>query len=197
VAADSPEHTLSSKDLDPSKRGHIMFAGHCANPEMLEGLITIKLRGLVLGSLTTRLRPLAAQMPYPIMVLEGFGNIPINPVAYKLLSTSRDREVTLNAMHFNRATGDRPELVIPVKGGPDVPMPMQLIQLDIGNQVRVLRDPYMGMVGTVTEMLGMQRMENGLMAEAARVTLNAEVDDDLLMVEEKIVVPLANLEIIG
>jgi hypothetical protein len=197
VAADSPEHVLGSKDMDPSKRGHIMLAGHCASPEMLEGLITIKMRGLVLGSLTTRLRPLAAQMPYPIMVLEGFGNIPINPVAYKLLSTSRDREVTLNAMHFNRATGDRPELVIPVKGGPDVPMPMQLIQLDVGNQVRVLRDPHMGMVGTVTEMLGMQRMENGLVAESVGVTLNADVDDDLPMVEEKIVVPLANLEIIG
>ena len=138
-----------------------------------------------------------SDLRYPIMVLEGFGNIPINPVAYKLLSTSADREATLNAMHFNRTTGDRPELVIPVRGGPDVPMPMQLIQLDIGNQVRVLRDPYLGSVGTVTEMLGMQRMENGLMAESVGVTLNADVDDDLPMVEEKIVVPLANLEIIG
>ncbi len=40
-------------------------------------------------------------------------------------------------------------------------------------------------------------MENGLVAESVGVTLNADVDDDLPMVEEKIVVPLANLEIIG
>ena len=77
---------------------------------------------------------MAAQMPYPIMVLEGFGKIPINEVAYRLLSTSPDREITLNAEPFNRATGERPEAVIlPIKGQGE-PMPMQLAPLDIGSR---------------------------------------------------------------
>jgi hypothetical protein len=196
VAADSPDHVLQTRDLDPSKRGQIMFAGHCASQEALEGLIQIKMRGLILGSMSTRLRPMAAQLPYPIMVLEGFGQIPINLVAYKLLSTSEDREVTLNAMAYNRSTGDRPEVIIPVKDQVDVPMPMSLVQLDVGNQVRILREPYQGQVGTVSKLLGVTRLENGLHADSVEVTLDlGELDEE--DETERIVVPLANLEIIG
>ena len=198
VAAAKPDHVLTSRDIDPSRRGQILFAGHCAEASVLEAVLQMKMRGLVLGSLTTKLRPMAAQMPYPIMVMEGFGNIPVNPIAYRLLSTSADREITLNAAHFNRSTGDRPEIVIPASSDIDAPMPMQMVPLDIGNQVRILRDPYMGMVGSVTGLLGVRRLENGLHAETAEVTLD-KVEDNIEEepVEEKVVVPLANLEIIG
>ena len=196
VVADSPDHILQTRDLDPSKRGQIMFAGHCANPEALEGISQIKLRGLILGSLSTRLRPMASQLPYPIMVLEGFGRIPINLVAYKLLSTSADREVSLNATAYNRATGERPEAIIPATVETEIPMPMQLVQLDIGNQVRILRAPYHGQVGTVSKLLGVTRLENGLQADSVEVSLDlVELDEG--DEAEKIVVPLANLEIIG
>ena len=199
VAASTPDHVLSARDLDPSRRGQIVLAGHCAEADVLETVLQLKMRGLVLGSLTTRLRPMAAQMPYPIMVLEGFGNIPINSIAYRLLSTSAEREITLNAAQFNRSTGDRPEIVIPASSDIDAPMPMQMVNLDIGNQVRILRDPYMGMVGSVTGLLGVRRLENGLHAETAEVTLDTEANtnDDEPVLEEKVVVPLANLEIIG
>jgi hypothetical protein len=201
VAADSPDHVVSVRDLDPSQRGQVMFAGHCANGEILEGLIQIKMKGLILGSLSTRLRPMAAQMPYPIMVLEGFGKIPTNAVAYKLLSTSADRSITLNAAKFNRATGERPEAVIPVRGQTDVPMPMQLAPLDLGTQVHILRDPFQGKVGTVSHIIGVTKLENGLYAESVEVLFPAAqeegAEDDTGPLGERVVVPVANLEVIG
>ena len=201
VAADSPDHVVSVRDLDPSQRGQVMFAGHCANGDILEGLVQIKMKGLILGSLSTRLRPMAAQMPYPIMVLEGFGKIPINVVAYRLLSTSADRGTTLNAAKFNRATGERPEAVIPVSGQTDVPMPMQLAPLDLGTQVHILRDPHQGKVGTVSHIMGVTKLENGLHADSVEVLFPAEqeegAEDDTGPLGERVVVPVANLEVIG
>jgi hypothetical protein len=196
VAADSPDHIVSVRDLDPSQRGQVMFAGHCANGEVLEGLYQIKMKGLILGSLSTRLRPMAAQMPYPIMVLEGFGKIPINDVAYTLLSTSADRSITLNAAKYNRATGERPEAVIPVAGQGEVPMPVPLAPLDVGTRVHILRDPHQGRVGTVSRKLGVTKLENGLHADAVEVTIMTAGDEEEAQ-EDRIVVPLANLEVIG
>lgn len=187
VTADSPEHVLEASQLDPSKRGQVVFAGYCASQEALETIGQLKMRGLILGSLSTKLRPMASQMPYPIIILEGFGNIPINAVAYKLLSTSGDRVISLNATPYDRLTGERPEAVMPAKIQTDTPMPRHLIPLEIGSQVHILRDPHPGAVGEVIDLLGPTRMANGLNTEAAEVLLD----------EEKVIVPLANLEIIG
>ncbi|MFN2145708.1 MAG: hypothetical protein ACK2T7_10175 [Anaerolineales bacterium] len=201
IAADSPDHIVTVRDLDPSQRGQVMFAGHCASGEVLEGLIQIKMKGLILGSLSTRLRPMAAQMPYPIMVLSGFGKVPINEMAYRLLSTSSARVITLNAAIFDRATGERPEAVIPVSGQTDVPMPVQLAPVDIGQQVHILRDPYQGRVGTVSQILGVARLENGLHADSVEVLLPAapteDTGKDTGPLGDRVVIPLANLEVIG
>lgn len=188
VSADAPDHVIQPKELDPSERGQIMLAGHCGSAEVLEALVSIKMRGLILGSMSTKLRPVAAKMPYPIMVLEGFGKIPINRVAYRLLSTSAKRETTLNAARYDRAMGERPEVIIPVPGTDSARMPASLDHLEVGRQVRVLRAPYQGMVGTVNNLPGIDRMPNGIRTEAVEV---------LFEPDEKVLVPLANIEILG
>jgi hypothetical protein len=127
-------------------------------------------------------------MPYPVLVLEGFGKIPVNPVAYRLLSTSAQRETTLNAARFDRATGERPEVIIPVLGDMDSHKPVDLARPEIDMSVRVLHSPYRGMVGTVSDFPGITKLPNGLRAESVEITF-AE--------EEKVVVPLANIEILG
>lgn len=188
VVAETPSDEVRAKDLDPSQRGQVMFAGYCGSVDVLEQLASIKMRGLILGSMPTRLRPAAAQMPYPIMVLEGFGRIPVNPVAFKLLSTSGQREITLNAAQVDQATGTRPEIIIPVAGGQISARPVSLEHIEEGKQVRVLRAPYQGKVGTVHALPGKVRMPNGLRAEAVEVLLNEE---------DKVLLPLANIEILG
>jgi len=188
VAADSPDHVIRTADLDPSQRGQIMLAGHCNSPKILEALGQIKMSGLILGSMDTRLRPAASRMPYPIMVLEGFGKIPLNPVAYKLLSTSAQRDTTLNAARFDRALGTRPEVIIPVGGEVASSVPVELEPLELGKRVRVLQSPYRGMVGTISQIAGNQRMPNGLRTESVEIAFGEE---------EKVLVPVANIEILG
>jgi hypothetical protein len=188
LAVEQPDQAITTKDLDPSLRGQIILAGYCVDPKVFEDLIAFKMRGLVLGSMSTRLIPIAMKMPYPVMVLDGFGAMGINMAAYRLLSTNVEREASLNAAVFNHQTGQRPELIIPMKGQGAPPVPMDLQTISVGQQVHVLRAPYQGKVGTIERLLGVVRMPNGLRVEAAEVNLT-EKDSAL--------VPLANLEILG
>ena len=180
---------LTPGQLDTNNQGSIVLAGHCGSREALEKGVDIRLKGLVLGSMTTRLIPVASRIPYPIMLIDGFGKIPMNSAAYNLLSTNVQREVTLNAMQYNLLTGDRPEVVIPLSRVENPPMPINIGQIKPSDRVRILRQPQQGKVGTVKAVLpGVKRFPSGLQAEAVEVSL----EDG-----EKVVVPVANIEVLG
>jgi len=183
------QQALTVGQLDTSYRGSILIANYCDDPKSLEKGAEIRLKGLILGSLATRLLPVASRMRYPIILLDGFGKIPMNSAAYNLLSTNVQREATLNAMPYDRQTGDRPEIIIPLSSVTNPPIPINMSQLKPTDRVRILRDPYQGAVGTVEAILPrMTRFPNGLQAEACEVILEDE---------EKAVVPLANIEVLG
>ena len=183
------QQPLTVSQLDPSFRGSILLASYCEDQKALERSEEIRLKGLILGSLATRLLPVAARMRYPIILIDGFGRIPMNSAAYNLLSTNAQREVTLNAMHYDLLSGDRPEVIIPLTNVDNPPIPINMSQLKASDRVRILRDPYQGTVGSVETILpGVTRLPSGLKVEAAEV---------LLEDGEKAVVPLANIEILG
>lgn len=180
---------FTSDQLDPSQRNAILLAGHCGDQRALEIAAGNKLRGLIVGSLSTRLVPVAARVPYPIIVIDGFGRFPMSTGAYNLLSTNLQREVTVNAVKYDLLTGDRPEIVIPLSAVENPPIPITLGQLNVHDRIRILRSPHLGVIGTVNSFLpGLTRFPNGLRAEAVEIVLEDE---------EKAVVPLANIEVLG
>jgi len=180
---------LTTEQLDSSFTGKILLAGHCGDQRVLEMGAELQLKGLILGSLATRLLPVAARVRYPVMVIDGFGKMPMNSAADKLLSTNVKREVTLNAMTFDHLLGERPEIIIPLTNVENPPMPINISQLKASDQVRILRAPFQGAIGTVNAILpGLTRFPSGIQVEAAEV---------LLENEEKAVVPLANIEVLG
>ncbi len=189
VLARSPEDILSADQLDVSMRGSIVLAGHCADPDVLKTAQDMPLRGLILGSLSPALLPVANKMPYPIMLLEGFGNIPMNSAAYKLLSTNERREVSVNAEPWDPYTGSRPEVVIPLPTSGNVIRPLEAGYFEAEQQVRVISAPYQGKIGTIANLdPGLYMFPNGIRALAAQVHL--ETGEDA-------VIPLANLEVLA
>ena len=149
----------------------------------------LPVRGLILSSLLPSLLSTGYQMRYPILVLDGFGATPMNSAAFKLLTTNNKREVTVNAEHFDRYSGHRPEAVIPLPVSSDPPEPNPYVTFAVGQTVRMRRPPNAGMIGTISSLRrGLSTLPSGLRAPAADVRLENG---------ETVLAPLVNLEVVG
>ena len=186
--AHSADEILQSSQLEVSLRGAIVLAGHCQNADVLKAAGDLPLRGLILSSMDASVVPVASRMRYPIVLIEGFGRLPMNSVAYKLLSTNEQREVALNAEPWNPLTGARPEIFIPLPAADVLPLPPDTDDLSTGQQVHVFRAPYAGKIGKIVDLLpGMNTLTNGLSAQTALIEMETG---------ETVLIPLANLEVL-
>ncbi|MEX2143783.1 MAG: hypothetical protein WD740_04255 [Anaerolineales bacterium] len=188
AVGERPEQVLTADQIDMSLRGVILFVGRCEQRQALELAAQVPIRGLILGSLSTRLLPIAKSLPYPLVVIEGFGSTPMNTDAFKLLSNHTGQQATLNAQYGGPGS-DRPEVIIPIKeaGKPPQAVPMQSFR--IGQPVRVLSGMDKGLVGELTALLPASTLySSGLRAASAAVTLEGGRVTNY---------PLANIELLG
>ncbi len=187
--AEKPDGILTVGKLDISLRGSIILAGMVKDVETLQAAADLPVRGLILSSLFPSLIQKAREMRYPIMVTDGFGSLPMNSAAYKLLSTNAKREVTVNAEIFDRYSGARPEVIIPLPISSNPPSPREVETFAPGLQVRMRRPPFMGMIGSIVSVKpGLSVLPSGLRAPAAEVKLEND---------QTVVAPLVNLEVVG
>ena len=186
---ENPDDVLTASRLDVSLRGTIILAGRLKDAETLKVAAELPVRGLILSSISPALLPAAQQMRFPIMATDGYGNFPMNASAYKLLASNAKREVTINAEAFDRFTGARPEAIIPLPVSQEPDPPNDVAQLETGQTVRIRRAPHAGEVGTLVKLTpGLVTLPSGLRSRAGEVKLEND---------EKILVPLVNLEIVG
>jgi hypothetical protein len=189
LVGETADQVLTADQIDMSQRGAILIAGTCEHRQALELADQVPIRGLVLGSLATRLLPMAQKMAYPIVVLEGFGKNPLNDDAFKLFSNVNGEPATINAQPQNPLNGDRPEVIIPVRdaGKPPKAIPMQSFR--VGQTVRVLAGLERGLIGDITALLPSSTYyASGLHAPGASVKLTGQGVRPI---------PLVNLELLG
>jgi hypothetical protein len=186
---EKPDDILTPDRLDVSLRGSVILGGQVRDEETLKVAAELPVRGLILSSMPSSLITHGYQMRFPIIVTEGFGALPMNSAAFKLLTTNNKREATVNAEHYDRYSGNRPEVIIPlpISNEPDEPNLYETFA--VGQQIRMRRPPNAGMIGTIVNLRpGLSLLPSGLRAPAADVRLENS---------ENVIVPLVNLEVVG
>ena len=176
--------------LDYFSEGQVLAAGHCLNEDQLIALAEKGISGLILCSLSPELMQVAYQQPYPIIVLQGFGRIPPDPLSVSLLSDCAGMVVSLDACDRNKDQGERPEVVIPLSDNEfKVEELASREDLEVGQWVQVCGGEANGQTGEVVELSHDTTVfESGLSGPGASVRLHNN---------EKITIPCGNLVILS
>jgi hypothetical protein len=185
----SPDKPLRSKDIDPSCHGAIIIGGAGLDDGVLERAQELQVRGIVIGGLSSEMIDAAERVPFPIVVTEGIGLIPMSGPVFQLLATHEGREASISGRIKPRWGVVRPEIIIPMPAEslpPDQSQPG--MPLTVGARVRVVRAPYLGRAGIVVSIA-----DHAYRIETDARVRGAEID---LGQGKPIFAPLANLEIL-
>ncbi len=194
--------------------GMIVVGGAWAEPEAWRLLAERKAAGLVVGSLRdSDLRAYLGydlglaitgheDVPFPVVVTDGFGRLPMSEAAFGLLKSIEGREASMTGQTQIRAGAVRPEVVSPLEqksgacgtwgAGPTAATSAASAgELAVGSRVRLIRHPHFGLVGKVVAL----PEEPTEIATGARVrVLVAQIEGEVEG-EGRLVVPRSNVEL--
>ncbi len=188
LVGDAPDDQMTTTRLDINLRGAVLVAGICESEEPLKQAAELSIRGLILGSMQASMIPFVKKLPYPVVLTEGFGMRGINSPAFDLLSGNIGREVSVVAQSLQPFSVKRPEVIIPLPAKSQVDFPEEIVLLEPGVRVRIVRSKHAGESGMVREILEDAVVyPSGIRASSALVDLGSSGTQT---------VPLANLEVL-
>lgn len=188
-----PDEGLASLDADlpaPDYNGAAMvLRDPILSPDVFNMALQQSVVGLVASSMHSSLREEALAQGIPILLTEGFGELQMSEIVYNLLRANANRPAAIDAAQPSRWTAERPEIIIPLGANTRARPPEKDQPLQVGAQVRILRQPNLGQTGRVFRLVETPRLvEIGLRLPGAEVQLG---DGQVIFV------PLANLELLG
>jgi hypothetical protein len=190
LVVDSPQKPLRARSIDVSCQGTIVVGGRVLDEATLDQAVEAKVRGMIVGSVDAVLIPALRALPFPVVVTEGFGTLPMCEPLFGLLHSNMGREAMMNAETSTRWGARRPEVLIPLRADDSTPEDTrQPKALRVGDLVRVLRAPYLGALGTVVDLPDLpQVLESGSRVPAVLVELDG--------VDQPVAIPVVNVELV-
>ncbi len=203
MAAVTHEQELSADLIKPDMKGCIVIGGARVSHEAIKRAIEIGAAGVVSGGIDDQdLKEILGydlgvaitgteRIGLTLIVTEGFGDIAMAVRTFDLLRTREGDRAAINGATQIRAGVMRPEIVIPLTSDEeqreDEPAHTTGL-LDIGCLVRIIRDPWFGLIGEVAGLPPEPRvLGSGSKARVLEVALDSG---------ESVVVPRANVELI-
>ena len=187
VLGESGKDSITPEMLSIELRGLVLAGGRLDNPRVLALAEEVSTRALIVGSMHASMIPAAMKASFPVVVLDSFGEGGMSAQAFRLLSTSENRNAAVLGEPADIYEGTRPVVVMPLSTIEQTPETPPAAPLQPGTQVRILRAPYQGAVARVISLPeGLTRFPNGVRAPAVEVRLENG---------ERAVVPAANVEV--
>jgi hypothetical protein len=183
-------NSVSIDTLDTTYKNEIVLTRNPLTETGLNIAVARNFAGIIAPSMSANLVGTVLNAGFAVMLTEGFGQMVMNPSTAHLLNLFNGAQGMLDAAQPQRFTERRSELIInrPVTGRL-VETTATAQPLEVGTKVRVIREPYLGILGTVMELPhNPLLLDNGLRVKCAVVEL---------MAGEYVHIPLANLELGG
>lgn len=202
VAVDSTDAVLDADAIKGDDSGKILIGGSGVTLAAIQKAASSGVLGLIAGAvrdvdLTKYLGydigvAITGQesIPLTIIATEGFGSLAMAQRTFELFKQLDGRRASINGATQIRAGVIRPEVIVPAESPPSTPVAESAGSvLEMGTPIRIIREPYFGKIGKVTELPPeLQVVESGT---EVRV-LKAKLEDG-----REVVVPRANVEIIS
>ena len=205
VVAESPSEALTAEQIQPEHQADILVGGSLVTTDAIQKAIQHGVKGIIAGGIDDAdLRELlgyelgvaitgSEEIGITLVITEGFGRIAMAEQTFSLLKTREGLKTSINGATQIRAGVVRPEIVIPL-----VSDAVETVEagkgdstegiLEIGSPVRIIREPYFGKLGRVTELpVALQNLET----EAQVRVLRVEFENG-----EQTTLPRANVEAI-
>lgn len=205
VAVSSPSDELTGEQILSEHRDDILVGGSLVTTEAIQEAIQHGVKGIIAGGIDDAdLRELlgyelgvaitgSEEIGITLVITEGFGSIAMAEQTFALLKAREALKTSINGATQIRAGVVRPEILIPLV--PETTKTTSEAEdsateglLEIGSSVRVIREPYFGKLGRVTELpVELQNLET----EARVRVLRVELEDG-----QQMTLPRANVEAI-
>ncbi len=189
----APVYHTETGRFNIDHRGAVIAIASPLTEQLLKEAVDIRVRGLVAASMEASLLPAVQHAAIPVGLTQGFGQIPMAERIVSLLNTHNGREISLDVMGMGDSRQSRPQIIIPIAQGqkPEDRAADRAGQagLQRGQRVRILQNPYLGEIGTITDIPETpQPLASGLWLPGAYVEVAPG---------QTILVPFANLEQLG
>ncbi|MHC4140931.1 MAG: hypothetical protein ACYSUF_03290 [Planctomycetota bacterium] len=185
MACASHEQELTADLIKPVMANCIIVGGARMTDEAISRARDIGAVAVVSGITGTE------DVNLTIVVTEGFGEIAMAQRTFDLLASRAGADASLNGATQIRAGVMRPEILIPLTGEArtqDAVAAQEAGQLDVGRPVRIIRDPYFGLIGSIHALPPEpQALDSGSKARVLEVKLDSG---------ESVTIPRANVELI-
>lgn len=200
VIVESPDQTVDADAITDDLAGKIIVTGANITGRALKKASGMEVAGIVTGGIIDLDLidflgydigvAITGQesIPTTLIVTEGFGVMTMAHRTFDLLKSLEGRQASINGATQIRAGVIRPEIIVPATtDAENAPADAEQI-LDIGTRLRIIREPYFGILGHVTALPPeLVTIESGAKVR----TLEARLDDG-----RTVTVPRANVEII-
>ena len=189
VVAEASSDALTAEQIQSEHRDDILVGGSLVTTDAIQKAIQNGVKGIIAGGIDDAdLRELlgyelgvaitgSEQIGITLVITEGFGSIAMAEQTFTLLKAREGMQTSINGATQIRAGVVRPEILIPlvsdgaetVEDGKDGKLDGVL---EVGSLVRVIRDPYFGQLGRVTELpVALQNLETEAQVRVLRVEL--------------------------
>ena len=204
VVAKSSSEELTAEQILSEHRDNILVGGSLVTTDAIQKAIQQGVKGIIAGGIDDAdLRELlgyelgvaitgSEEIGITLVITEGFGRIAMAEQTFTLLKAREGMKTSINGATQIRAGVVRPEIVIPLvseaTGPANTDEDTAGSILEVGSSVRIIREPYFGQLGRVTELpVELQSLET----EAQVRVLRVELENG-----EQTTLPRANVEAI-